>query len=168
MARTRRDTPPGGVPVHAPEERTAPILLPRPDESGPVPGEPPPTLYELVVKLIEQQAHNPKPMGRGTVGGLAGLLVVSLGFIAPLGDKWVGGLLGRDQLERIEAGQIQQAKDTAEIKRALADVARFTEALDGESARANARPVSKMPASLRVLLSQEDLRAEMAAETAEE
>jgi hypothetical protein len=178
----RRGTPAHGVPVPVPTstdradrgEDTQPIALaPDPADSNADPYRPGHGLdhqfltAQAIAELVASAAGGSNPLTRKAIAGFGGFIVIAIGLIAPLGESAIGKLMGRDQLDRIEANQALQAKDSAELRRALAAAAGYLEALDGEQARAVSRPPTKMPAALRVLIAQEDLRAEYAAETAD-
>ena len=170
----RRPTPASGTPVHVdgPAERTQPILVTdMPAGSPPSPRDHERERNSEAIEAIAALMAGGGPGGSGfsrkAIVGFGTFIVAAVGFIAPLGESAIGKMMGSDQLDRIEGGMQLQAKDAAQIRRAVVDMAEYLEALDAEQARSVSRPPTKMPPSLRALIAQQELQAELAAETAD-
>jgi hypothetical protein len=96
-------------------------------------------------------------LSRSTITGLVVALTLVLSVIAPLGENFIGSLVGGEQLDRIEGSLIEINTRLDRIERAQADAARLAEQHEAELAGLSGRSARRLPASLRSIVAGDDL-----------
>jgi hypothetical protein len=138
------ETETDGVPVHVPRTPTGSLRS--------VPNSAPAVTAEAI-----EAVGTAAGLSRSTITGLVVALTLVLSVIAPLGENFIGSLVGGEQLDRIEGSLIEINARLDRIERAQADAARLAEQHEAELASLSGRSARRLPASLRSIVAGDDL-----------